>query len=80
MWLWATCAYGCYVQDKHGGLSASQRQKNYIRRQIFLYLKPKVAEIFRGADILKDWLVWWLSYMTPFRPDMSGLSIKNEED
>ena len=38
---------------------AKTKKYNYsikiIRRQLFLYLKPKVGENFRGADILKDW-------------------------
>ena len=49
---------GCYVRGKHGGLSGSQNQEKqlqHIRRQLFLYLKPQVAEHFIGADILKDW-------------------------
>ena len=37
--LWVTCAYGCYVQDKLGGLSGSLSQDKslqYIRRQLSL--------------------------------------------
>ena len=39
--------------------------------------KPQVAENFIGADIYFKGLVWGLRYITPFRRDMSALSISH---